>query len=107
MEKVLWFYDKLDGKYSFGVDEKRGSQTVFVHNIPEDKAKVLVEYLNNYKDKYEIWLYPEDLGTDNILNICKDGDWFTNWYTLPDNWKDIVTNDKGVDGKASIHDIMI
>jgi len=56
------------------------------------------------------WLYPEDLDNEPIVaNIFFDdseGKYYSNFYTLPDDWKEIVTQDKGKDGKPSIHDIM-
>jgi hypothetical protein len=56
----------------------------------------------------ELWLYPEDLNNSNIVvNFYNDieNSGF-NVYTLPENWKDIVTTNKGIDGKPSILDIM-
>jgi len=34
-----WFYDELDGKYSFGINEgeRYGTHTVFVHDIIIEK----------------------------------------------------------------------
>ena len=55
----------------------------------------------------DIWLYPEDLQDENIVvNLFSDGDYQANFYTLPNNWKELVTNNGGKDGKPSIHDIM-
>ena len=59
----------------------------------------------------EKWLYPEDLGgIPFVINIYQDmcmKDICANVYSLPNNWKEIVTQNNGKDGKPSIHDIMI
>jgi len=57
----------------------------------------------------DIWLYPEQLDDEPlVVNIFEcQGSIECNIYSLPDNWKDIVTQNKGEDGKPSIHDIMI
>ncbi len=88
------FVDELDGKWTLGWhDEKGGSESLCTF------------------EEEDSWLYPEDLnGFDNVVNIFKGFDnehWFFNVYSLPENWKDIVTQDNGKDGKESILDIMI
>lgn len=54
------------------------------------------------------WLYPEDLnGADLIIHICYDDEEETaNFYPLPKNWREVVTKNKGKDGKQSIHDLI-
>jgi len=94
-EKNL-FVDELDGKWTLGLDMgKHGTISIGNFDVDDDEA----------------WLYPEDLseGLENVINVWLDENnkWQFNVYDLPDNWKDIVTNDKGKDGKRSIHDIMI
>ena len=92
------FVDDLDGKWTLGFyDENGGSESIgcfkMIDGIHED-----------------MWLYPKDLNElDNVICVWnEEGEgWKSNVYTLPENWKDIVTWDSGKDGKASIHDIMI
>ena len=56
----------------------------------------------------DIWYYPKDLGEDKVMNVFDFGEGTQiNEYDLPDNWRDIVTNNNGIDNKPSIHDIMI
>jgi len=98
---------------------ENGNYTVFKNKkkyaelfVGEDEAIELIDSLNNlYESKlsdFDIWLYPEDLNQDLVINICADeGEIMTNTYSLPENWRDLVTNDKGKDGKQSIHDIMV
>jgi len=55
------------------------------------------------------WFYPADLeGEDVVINAFTDdeGKNEINVYSLPDNWRSIVTNDSGLDHKPSIHDVM-
>ena len=59
----------------------------------------------------DMWLYPEDLlNADIILNISHEAGYDEeaqiSVYKLPENWRDIVTQDKGKDGKKSVHDVM-
>lgn len=88
------FVDELDGKYTLGLNRGKHG-TISIGNFSEE----------------EDWLYPEDLaeGLENVINVWlgEDYEWHFNIYKLPKNWKDIVTWDKGKDGKKSIHDIMI
>lgn len=87
------FVDELDGKWTLGMTYKNGG-TESIANFEEEDS----------------WLYPEDInGEPNIIiNVWfDDGGWCFDVLDLPDNWKDIVTQDKGKDGKPSIHDIMI
>lgn len=88
------FVDTLDGKWTLGLDMGKHG-TISLGNFEE----------------HDSWLYPKELGFDNIINVFSDQDnenlWHFNIYELPYNWKDIVTNDGGKDGKKSIHDIMI
>lgn len=88
-----FYFDELDGKYSiFKSNREEGTQTVAIFT-GED-----------------LWLYPKDLGTDNVVNVFTDEISLqpqVNVYDLPDNWRKIVTNDSGADGKPSILDIMI
>ncbi len=91
-EKDL-FVDKLDGKWTLGLDMGKHG-TISIGNFSE----------------YEAWIYPKDLseGLENVIHVWYENNkWQFNVYDLPDNWKDIVTNDRGKDGKKSIHDIMI
>jgi len=56
------------------------------------------------------WLYPEDLGIDLVINLFThelDDEVYMDIYALPPNWKKIVTQNRGKDGKPSIHDIMV
>lgn len=54
------------------------------------------------------WEYPDETGEDTVINTFTDEDGSTqqNIYTLPANWREVVTQDNGKDGKPSIHDIM-
>jgi len=55
----------------------------------------------------DLWLYPKDLQGENVVvNLFFDEDYQANFYSLPDNWKELVTNNGGKDGKPSIHEIM-
>lgn len=58
----------------------------------------------------DFWLYPWDLqGIPYVINVFQDiaiKEVGATVYRVPDNWKDIVTNDNGIDEKPSIHDIM-
>ena len=90
------FVDELDGKWTLGLNmDIHGTISIGNFDFDEDEA----------------WLYPEDLseGIENIINVWLDENnkWQFNIYDLPENWRDIVTNDSGLDGKKSIHDIMI
>jgi len=56
---------------------------------------------------YETWYYPKELGIDNVINVWfQDDEIKIDVYELPKNWKELVTNDGGQDGKKSIHDLM-
>ncbi len=59
---------------------------------------------------FDTWLYPEDLENENlVINLYFDeGDYKYRcvFYPLPENWKYLVTKDRGKDGKPSIHDII-
>ena len=59
---------------------------------------------------FDIWLYPEQLDNENIVvNIFYNEthkEYQSIFYTLPDDWREQVTKDKGLDGKPSIHDLM-
>jgi len=93
-EKDL-FVDELDGKWTLGLD-------MGIHGTIS---------IGNFSGEDETWLYPDDLGEgiENVINVWlnENNKWEFNVYDLPENWKDIVTNDRGKDGKKSIHDIMI
>jgi len=92
MKKEWLFVDLLDGKWSLGIDDGHETKTLAV-----------------FEEDFEDWLYPEQLGIDYVINVFRESleDKFQfNLYKLPVDWKDIVTNDKGKDGKKSIHDIM-
>jgi len=60
---------------------------------------------------FDIWLYPENLNNENlVVNLWfeySENQYYADFYSLPDNWRDKVTKNKGQDGKPSIHDIMI
>lgn len=92
------FVDLLDGKWSLGYNDGYESQTIGI-----------------FEEDYEDWLYPDDLSLygvpmDNVINVFRESleeKFQFNIYSLPDNWRDIVTNNSGKDGKKSIHDIMI
>lgn len=60
---------------------------------------------------FDIWLYPDDLEGENaVVNIFRSEDNIPiniNEYKLPENWKEIVTQNGGLDEKLSIHDIMV
>ena len=57
---------------------------------------------------FDKWLYPEDLDNKNLIVnlVCDGGEYYANFYSLPENWKEKVTNNSGKDGKLSIHDLM-
>lgn len=76
----------------------------YIHWGCFDKAMRMREGIYDF----DVWLYPEQLERDMVLNVFRDEeDIQTNEYKLPENWKEIVTQDGGKDGKKSIHDIMI
>ncbi|KKK94886.1 hypothetical protein LCGC14_2678360 [marine sediment metagenome] len=56
------------------------------------------------------WLYPEDLDNEDlVVNIFWDEsemNHYANFYPLPEDWRERVTQNQGKDGKPSIHDIM-
>ena len=52
----------------------------------------------NKKQEDEIWLYPDDLGEDLVINIF-DGNQI-NIYTLPENWRKLSQI-------TSIHNLMM
>lgn len=92
--KTEWlFVDLLDGKWTLGFNDGYESQS-----------------LGFFEDDFDTWLYPEEMGIDYVINVFRESleDKFQfNLYSLPENWRDIVTNDGGKDGKKSILDIMI
>jgi len=86
---------------------------------PEHKREIFgYQYIDKdaYNEKFkeekqfeelDIWIYPEQLNMDRVVNVFRvEGEIQVNVYVLPDNWKDIVTDCHGNDGKPSIHDIM-
>jgi hypothetical protein len=94
------FVDDLDGEFTLGYNDGFESQTLCV-------------FPNNHEENYETWLYPEDMEwdgiqLDHVLNVWfEENEWKFDLHCLPKNWKDIVTNDHGKDGKKSIHDVML
>ena len=88
------FVDELDGRWTLGLtDENGGTESI------------------GHFEKDDAWLYPHELGFDYVINVflCKDDlkTWHFNVYDLPKNWSEIVTQDSGMDGKPSVHDIMV
>jgi hypothetical protein len=90
------FVDDLDGQWTLGYNfgEKEGTQTLCIFD-------------DNGEENSDTWLYPNDLGFDHVLNLWfEDNIWKFDLYSLPKNWREIVTQNKGRDGKKSILDIM-
>jgi len=92
------------------VNEKYTRPEYFMDIWEED---IPIAEIDHAMPEEDIWIYPEDFTVDKykdmIINVFQEEDYPVelNKYKLPDNWKNIVTQDKGKDGKASIHDIMI
>jgi len=91
LTKEMLFVDDLDGRWTLGINYgEEGTMTLCAFN-----------------DESDVWLYPEELGYENIVNVWFDDDnWNIEVYDLPENWREIVTHNRGKDGKPSIHDIM-
>ena len=92
--KDVLFVDDLDGKWTLGID--MGSQGTMS--------------LYTFDDCSDNWIYPEDINEDYIINVWFndfENKWEIEVYDLPINWREIATQDKGKDGKPSIHDIMV